>query len=172
MKINEVISPNRPTLHTPIAPSGAGKTTLLRRLQAKNPDILVFSLDLLRHEWYNPNDYATAWQASTEDRDFGKKANQRFLEMIKTGKDIYVDNTNLTPRSRGFYLQEARKRGYRTIAYLLPVDVKTLLARRATRKDKSVPEEAVLRQFAALKSPTEGEFDDIVTINGNEKQNA
>lgn len=80
MKINEVISPNRPTLHVPVAPSGAGKTTLLRRLQAKNPDIQVFSLDLLRHEWYDPKDYTAAWKASSEDKEFANKANQRFLE--------------------------------------------------------------------------------------------
>lgn len=164
MKFNEVYSPNRPTLHMPIAPSGAGKTSLLNRLQARNPNIQVFSLDLLRHEWYDPNDYAAAWKASTEDQDFANKANQRFIEMVKSGKDIYVDNTNLTPKRRRFYLDLARKHGYKTVAYLLPVDLKTLIARQATRGDKSVPEEAVRRQFMSLVTPTEGEFDEVQTI--------
>ena len=164
MKISEITSPNRPTLYMPIAPSGAGKTTLLRRLQAKNPDLLVFSLDLLRHEWYDPNDYAAAWQASDKDPEFKNKANQRFAQMIKTGKDVFVDNTNLSPKRRRYYLEQARRNGYKTVAFLLPTELETLIARQSTRGDKSVPEEAVRRQFSALKGPVEGEFDEVQTV--------
>ena len=164
MKINEVISPNRPTLHVPVAPSGAGKTTLLRHLQAKKPDIQVFSLDLLRHEWYDPNNYAAAWQASTEDKEFANKANQRFMEMVSTKKDVFVDNTNLTPKRRRFYLDQARRHGYKTVAYLLPANLDTLIARQTTRKDKNVPADAVRQQYASLQTPTSGEFDEVITV--------
>jgi len=164
MKINEVISPNRPTLYMPIAPSGAGKSTLLRGLQAKIPGIQVFSLDALRHEWYDPNDYERAWAAAAEDKEFANKANQRFAEMIKTGKDLFVDNTNLTPKRRRHYLDQARKRGYKTVAYLLPTDLQTLVARQETRDDKNVPEKAVRQQYMSMVGPKEGEFDEVQTV--------
>jgi predicted kinase len=172
MKINEVISPNRPTLHVPIAPSGAGKTTLLRRLQAQNPDIQVFSLDTLRHEWYDPNDYEKAWKAASEDPEFMNKANQRFMELIKTQKDLFIDNTNLTPKRRRFYLDYARRHGYKTVGYLLPANLETLIARQSTRTDKSVPADAVRQQYASLQPPATGEFDDVVTVGDEDKQHA
>lgn len=157
-----------PTLYMPIAPSGAGKSTLFRKLKVEHPDLQAFSLDALRHEWYDPNDYHKAWQASTEDKQFEQKANQRFLEMIKTGKDLFVDNTNLSARRRRFYLNEAKRRGYRTVAMLLPVDLKTLIARQQSRGDKTVPEKAVRQQFFSLQLPQIGEFDQIVSPNEDE----
>jgi gluconate kinase len=45
----------------------------------------------------------------------------------------------------------------------------TLIARQKTRGDKNVPEEAVRQQFRALQPPATGEFDEVVTIHGNEK---
>lgn len=167
MKISEVISPNQPTLHIPVGPSGAGKSTLYRRLQAKNPELQLFSLDSLRHEWYDPKDYEKAWKASTEDREFANKANQRFVEMIKSGKDVYVDNTNLTPKRRRFYIDHARRNGYRVVAYTLPADLETLIARQKTRGDKNVPAEAVRQQYMSMKAPTNDEVDEIIKVTGN-----
>jgi predicted kinase len=164
MKINEVIGPNRPTLHVPSAPSGAGKTTLLRRLQARNPDLQVFSLDMLRHEWYDPNDYEKAWKAASEDKEFANKANQRYIEMIKSGKDVYVDNTNLTPKRRKFYIEAARRLGYKVIGYTFDVDLDTLIARQSTRKDKTVPADAVRQQYMSLRAPTKDEVDELVKV--------
>lgn len=154
----------QPTIYFPIGVSGAGKSTYLKKLQTKIPDLQVFSLDTLRHEFYDPVDYAKAFSASTKDKEFSSRANQRFIDMIATGKSIYIDNTNLTAKRRRFYLDVARKNGYKTHAILMPVDIETLVKRQLTRGDKNVPEDAVRRQFASLQSPQEGEFDSVETV--------
>lgn len=152
-------------LHVPIGPSGAGKSTLFRELSQQDPSLQPFSLDLLRHEFYDPDDYSKAWKMSTEDKNFSHKANQRFIEMVKSGKNIFVDNTNLTPKRRRFYIDQAKRHGYKTVAHVFSnVDLDTLIKRQETRSDKTVPEEAVRRQHTAMKEPLEGEFDEVKMV--------
>lgn len=160
MRLMEIV--DQKVLHMPIGPSGAGKSTLFRELKQQDPSLQPFSLDLLRHEFYDPNDYSRAWKMSTEDKQFSNRANQRFVEMVKSGQNLFVDNTNLTPKRRKFYLQQAKKHGYKTVAHVFSnVDLDTLIQRQETRSDKTVPEEAVRRQFQAMKEPYEGEFDEV-----------
>lgn len=161
MKLDEISSP---TLHVPIGPSGSGKTTLFNKLKAQNPHLTTFSLDKLRHEWYDRDNYANAWKMSTQDPKFKSNAYNRFHEMVDTQEDIYVDHTNLSPKVRRFFLQTAKAKGYKTIAYVFNVDVDTLLARQLTRGDKNVPEDAVRQQVKAFKPPQAGEFDEVVYL--------
>lgn len=162
MKLNEIF--NQPTLFMPIGPSGAGKSTLFRKLKSENPALRSFSLDDLRHEWYDKDDYNKAWQAAANDKEFGQKANNRFIEMIKRKQDLFIDNTNLSPKRRKFYLDFARRNGYKTIGYVLDVPVETLIARQSTRTDKSVPEDAVRRQHQSMVRPRDGEFDEVIYV--------
>ena len=157
----ELTTSKQPILYVPIGPSGSGKSTLFFRLKESDPNILQFSYDILRHEWYDKNDYKKAWKASDEDPTFYSRANQSFIAMVKSGKDIYVDNTNLSPKSRRFFIDNAKKNGYTTIAYTFNVDTQTLLDRQNTRTDKKVPHNAVKQQVSALKTPTPDEFDEV-----------
>lgn len=166
MKLNEITQ--QPTLWMPIAASGSGKSTYLRKLRETNPNVLSFSFDDLRHEWYDKKNYGRAFKLSTEDKDFNKKAYDVFREMIKTRQDIFVDNTNLTAKRRKFYLDLARQHGYRTVAIEMPVpDVELLVARQKTRGDKNVKADAVRDQFARLEKPQPNEFDEIIVSNHN-----
>jgi len=157
----------RPTLWMPIAASGTGKSTYLKKLREINPNILSFSFDDLRHEWYDKEDYGRAFQLSTEDKEFNNKAYAVFRKMAKTGQDIYVDNTNLTAKRRKFYIDIAKKAGYRTVGIEMPVDAETIVARQKTRGDKNVKESAVRDQFARLERPKDGEFDEVIVSNHN-----
>jgi predicted kinase len=107
MKLFELTQ--KPTVYFPIGPSGTGKSTVYKKLKEKNPNLNVFSLDILRHKFYDKNDYAKAWKMSTEDKDFSKKANDEFFKILKQKQDLYIDNTNLTPKSRKFYITNSRK---------------------------------------------------------------
>lgn len=163
MRLNEVTE-NRPTLFVAIGPSGVGKSTLFRKLENKHPGLQAFSLDILRHKFYDPDDYKKAWEASTKDGNFRSRANQEYVDAVDQKKDLYLDNTNLTPKSRRFYIQEARRRGYKIVGITFPgVDLDTLIARQQTRGDKNVPADAVRQQWQSMKGPEAGEFDETTT---------
>jgi predicted kinase len=160
-----------PILWMPIAPSGAGKSTVYKQLLEISPATRTFSLDALRHEFYHPTDYKIAYEKAVADKSFEAKANARFHADIKKcqaeGVDLYVDNTNLSARRRRWYIDIARKLGFRVVAVMMPADLDTLLARQKTRGDKQVPEHAVRQQYYALQTPTIGEFDEIVVSDHN-----
>lgn len=156
----------QPVLHVPVGPSGSGKSTLFNKLKQETPDLVSFSWDTLRLEWYDPNDYTKAWQKASKDKGFYARALKRFLEMASHAKNIYVDNVNLTTRSRQQFLNEAKKLGYKTVAHVFDVTKETLLERQKSRSDKVVPVAAVLSQLKDLRAPVQGdgEFDQVLKV--------
>jgi predicted kinase len=157
----------RRTMVLLIAPSGAGKSTYLNKLLTENPATNVFSLDRLRHEFYDANDYAKAYQASVDDKSFEARANAVFHKMSKDTKDLVVDNTNLSAKRRRFYIDVARRQDFRTVAVIMPTTPQVLLARQRTRGDKRVPDSAVLQHYSSVQMPMYGEFEEIVVLTHN-----
>lgn len=167
MKLSELNM--HPTIWIPIGASGSGKSTFLKKLRTENPDRQIdsFSFDDLRHQWYDQENYARAFRLSTEDKEFNNKAYAVFRQMIKSGNDIYVDNTNLTVKRRKFYIDIARRAGYRVVGIEMPVDLETIIARQQTRGDKNVKADAVRDQYDRLERPAAGEFDRVIVSNHN-----
>lgn len=158
----------RPVCYIPIAPSGAGKSTYLKNLEAERGEVTVYSLDRLRHEFYDMKDYAKAYEGSVNDKSFESRATARFHATLKERPaTLYLDNTNLSAKRRKFYVQAARKAGYKVVAVLMPVKLDTLLERQKTRGDKVVPDSAVKQQYKSLQMPLKGEFDEIVVSSHN-----
>lgn len=157
---------NSPIMFVAIGASGSGKSSLLKKMQTANPSLNVFSLDLMRHELYG-DDYSLAFLKSTKDKHFRSTCNNRYRDLLREGKDLFLDNTNISRKNRRFYLTEARNRGYYLVAVLLPVDVKTVRDRQKTRADKEVPVEAVDRQYYGLQLPQILEFDDVQVFSSN-----
>ena len=154
-----------PVLVMPIGASGCGKSTY--RASDMCPDeAIAYSWDDLRVEWYSA-DYDEAYTLSCEDKQFISKAHARFVEHVKTGQDIYVDNTNISARRRRFFITEARRRGYYVAAVLFPISIDTLMDRQGTRTDKVVPPHAVSQHFHSIQLPQYGEFDEVVVYPGN-----
>lgn len=150
-------------LYMPIGPSGSGKSTKFNQLKQVDPALRHYSYDQLRLDWYGgeAQDYAVAWKAASADPEFNRKAKDVFVSMVLNGDDIYVDNTNLTPKSRRFFITTAKQHGYTTIALVFNVGTDELIARQKTRTDKTVPDAAVQQQASVLKGPADGEFDTV-----------
>ncbi len=155
----------RPVLYLPIGSSGCGKSTYRAALATNDPQyrVRMFSWDDLRQEFYG-DDYAEAYRCSIEDDQFMSKANARFIDLVKQGKPIYVDNTNLTRKRRNFYITEARRRGYFVVAVIFPIALQTVLDRQFTRPDKNVPASAVRQHYMNIQLPSMSEVDNIITI--------
>lgn len=157
-----VSTATRPSLILLVGPSGAGKSTAVRLYT----DFVCqyYSLDQLRLDWYS-DDYEEAFKQSCEDKQFNDKANKTYIEMVRDcasqNKNLIVDNTNGSRRKRRFYIQEARKKGFGVRIVIMPVAYNQLIERQTSRTDKTVPPEAVRRQFMSLNYPEYGEADTI-----------
>lgn len=170
----------KPIVIMPIAPSGAGKSTLYHVLFTQHEGLVNFSWDDLRLEWYidaeealtkDPIEvYRLAYERQIQDKDFNQKANQSFINIVKQGFNIFVDNINLSKKRRRFFTEEARRHGYKLKAVLLPIDVDTVVNRQMIRPDKSVPNEAVRRHYYSLQLPSYGEFDEIDVYDANMRE--
>lgn len=168
------VAENTLFLYMPIGVSGCGKSTFLNSAKMNSilstdgvDELLYFSMDVLRHEWYDVDDYTNAFKLSCEDKEFKNKVNNVFVDMIKTGKSIYADNINISKKRRAQYIDLARKHGYKITAILIPVDLQTVLDRQSSRIDKSVPLDAVKQQYMQLSSPSLGEVDTIIVVSSN-----
>ena len=160
---------DQPALIMPIAPSGSGKSTFVRdKANVINNDrpFVHYSWDDLRHKWYG-DDYVEAFRLSCEDKEFKRKVQAEFNTLIKARSDVLVDNINTSKKSRRFFLTEAKRHGYYTIAVLLPCDVQNLVCRQQTRDDKTVPADVVRRQYMSMQYPSYGEFDEIRIMDSN-----
>lgn len=151
-----------PILYMPIGPSGSGKSTLYKKIQAEAPEIKSFSFDVLRHTWYDLNDYDLAYKASVADPAFFPRAQAIFCKMLLSSSDIYLDATSLNPSRRHFFIKNAKERGYLIVGFLFSTKLETLIARQATRVDKCLVEEEVRKQYLLLKSPEANEGFDLV----------
>jgi predicted kinase len=82
---------------------------------------------------------------------------------LESGQRFVVDNTNATPADRARYVQPARAAGFRTIAYLVEIDVAEALARNAQRPDgRRVHAAGLVGTGRRLQRPTPEEgFDEL-----------
>lgn len=159
----EVVSDDAPVLYMAIGPSGSGKSTFSKKLN----NIDTFSWDDLRLEWYKADTYAEAFKVACADSEFMSKANTLFIQMVKGGKDLYVDNTNLSAKRRRFFIDVARRNGYKIVGVTFPITLAAVVSRQSTRDDKMVPYNTVRNQFMCVQQPQYGEVDQVVVCGSN-----
>ena len=167
----DITKRNLPEVIIPIAASGSGKSSLFNFLQeSSNGHILHHSMDSIRAELYG-DDPAVAFRKSVEDSNFQSVVQQDFIEKLKTGKSVYVDNTNISRKRRRFYVDQANRNDYDVVAILLPATMADLMKRQRTRPDKFIPYGSVMSQYLNMSYPTLGlEFDGISFANISDMQ--
>lgn len=167
----DAVADDAPKMFVMIGTSGSGKSTLINWIKQSYPDIGVFSLDELRHQFYNDSrdhaGYRDAFEQSVNDKTFNGRADSAFSTIVRERKHIVIDNVNAGAKRRGNYVTQGRRNGYNVVAVTMPVSLQMVLDRQSTRTDKSVPDEAVRRQYASIQQPSIGEFDAIVVSSHN-----
>ena len=107
--------------------------------------------------------YTEAWNEMDYDKDIKAKSIQQFNKAVKDGKNIVIDNTNMTKKSRQYYLDNIPK-NYKKIAIMFKIPEKELkkrLDKRGKETGKVIPWEAIENMKAKYEPPTKGEFDEI-----------
>ena len=107
--------------------------------------------------------YTEAWKEMDYDKDIKAKSMKQFSAAIKAGKNIVIDNTNMTKKSRQWYLDNTPK-NYKKIALVFEVPEKVLLKRLKERGEKTgkvIPLDAIENMKAKYEPPKKGEFDEI-----------
>lgn len=142
-----------------VGASGSGKTSC--SIVWNN----VHSMDSLRLDWYGNeqrDNYAEAFAAACQDLKFSAKVLQHFTNMVRSSDgSVIVDNTNTTKKSRAVYVRVAKDNGRPVVGVVFHNSIKTLLERRISRTDKTIPEDAVLRQYMLTSVPLLGEVDEV-----------
>lgn len=149
-----------------IGAPGSGKSTF-RNKQFQDTDHTVVSMDDLRMEWYDKNDYETAFAKASKDSSFNAKVDKFYIETLRENDMVVLDNTNTAAKARKRWIAPAKARDFKVIGVLFPVALQTILDRQKTREDKTIPDHVVRNMYERMSLPMYGEFDDVIVYDGN-----
>ena len=139
-----------------VAPTGAGKSTYMKN---NLNDYAAHSMDQLRLDWYDSNDYTAAFKMSCADNNFNNKAMKHFVELVKEHDKVVVDNTNIKPKNRKKYLKNT---SHHKVAVVFLTTYDTNYQRLLQRTDKYIPMDVLDRMYWSLILPSIGEVDEII----------
>ena len=156
-------------VYFPIAASASGKSTICETMIANDGEFLKTRYDSLRKELYSENGKYDYWQCiecSINDPKWESKAEEIYLSMLQTGKNILFDNCNVMYNDRKYQIKLAREYGYEVIALTIPIDLATLKYRQDHRRTKLTPWTVSENQYFELQQPccSIDEFDYIFPL--------
>ena len=128
---------------------GAGKSTFLKNRIKKDTSVVI-SRDVIRFSIVKPDeDYFSHEDEVLEI--FWKQIN----EAIADGKDVFVDQTSLTPRARKWLLQHVEGYEHANLIWI-DEDIETCLERNEERRGTRsyVPRSVVRRMFYQFIEPS------------------
>jgi predicted kinase len=142
-------------LHIFVGLPGSGKSTKAKEMVKQNGNTILLSTDAIRAELGDVND-------QSKNNEVYEIYYKRAEEALKEGKDVILDATNTTVKSRRVAVERLRKYVTRIVAHYFNVDYEVCLYRNNTR-DRVVPYDVIKRMYKALQIPTWSEgFDNIV----------
>lgn len=158
-----------PTLFVLVGPPGCGKTTWRTEHRELTPslDSFVISQDDLIDAWAGTQGmtYSEAFSIAPL-KDFERIVQEQFEEAVKARRNIILDRTNMTAKSRRKFLSKL-PRGYQTTAILFEVDRVVLddrLHKRGQATGKWIPRNVVDSMIRSFQAPTLEEFDCVVVV--------
>lgn len=127
---------------------GSGKSTFLKN-KIKKDNTAIISRDEIRFSLLKPGEEYFAHEEEVTEM-FWEQIN----EALATGKDVFADQTSLTPRSRKWLIQHVE--GYDNVNLIwIDEDLHTCLERNEMRKGTRayVPREQVRRMYSQFVKP-------------------
>ena len=99
-------------------------------------------------------------------RDKQARQDAAIRRALSSGRDVIVDNTNVTPADRAAIIAIARELGARVVGYYLEASTREAVARNERREGRGkVPKVAIFTCAKKLVPPSLGEgFDELHTL--------
>jgi predicted kinase len=150
---------------------GAGKSTYMDEHRTLD-NCSVFSLDICRLSFLGKvipeNEQKSAYhqafeKANTHKKEFDDFTNAAWKQALKADT-VFVDNTNLTTKSRARWIQDARAKGFKIVIVSIMVPLQVAIDRQSTRSDKYVPEQVIRDMYMRMQEPTVDEYDSLVNV--------
>ena len=150
--------------------SGSGKSTITASLASKHPGcrIGIFSLDQCRLDLLAQEStdqvalYSQAFNfANDNKKEFDMLVTAEWNAILQASDIVFVDNTNLSRKSRARWIAEARHKGFNIIAVEVMVPIEVAVARQSTRGDKNVAANIVRDMYMRMqevKAPEEADY--------------
>lgn len=154
-----------PTCYILIGPPASGKSTYREELLTQNPDLVIISSDDLIEDFARENQmtYSEAFH-QVDMKAVDRMVRERFLRAISEGRDVLVDRTNMTVKSRNRFLSQLPKHYTRVgVVFEVPRDVlDARIAARAAATGKNIPASVVDHMISTYQEPTASEFSTVI----------
>ena len=148
---------------------GSGKSTYIQKLKSQNPqrNYVVLSTDDIIELWGQEQglNYSQAF-AKFPFKQVERQFYRNFDQAIKDRKDVILDQTNLTVKSRARKLDKIPS-DYEKVGVVFDVDLDEIhqrLVRRVHETGKDIPDHVVQNMIGSFQPPSKQEFDKIVKI--------
>jgi predicted kinase len=165
-----------------IGVSGSGKSSVIQEIKKgalPGMRVVVFSLDDCRLSFLAervgtealPEDvkefYRVAFDfANANAKDFDAFVDKTWIEAL-TADIVFIDNTNLTRKSRARWISDARAKKFEIHAIQMVTPLKTVIDRQKSRHNKSVPESVIHDMYARQQEVLLGsEADCLFVVDG------
>lgn len=148
-------------LYILIGVPGVGKSTIANKL--KNKNTIHLSSDNIREEYIeNIEDY------QKHNAKVFEIMNNKTFELLKEGKNVIYDATNLSRKKRKNLYNQAKKHDTEVIAYCILKPLKTVLKQNNQRTDwKRVPENIIKEKYLSFNPPRINLDCDKILIDGH-----
>jgi len=140
----------------------AGKSTW-RSTRTYTPEFapIVISRDDILMEYSNGKSYSETWKSLTESeqKEIDIKIKNKFRDAVSNGKNILIDMTNLSKKSRKKWLKSYNLDKYLKKAVIFPEDAVTCNNRNSD--EKHIPIQVLENMEKSFVVPLYDEFDEI-----------
>lgn len=166
--------PDEPTVNVLVGLPCAGKSTEIAKLKKANPEIVVISKDdviMEMGEVLGHTSYTDVYKKLTdaEHKEAYSETIRRFQEAVKDRKDIVIDMTNMSKKSRNKWASNLKKYNKKATVFLAGQSLlftRNLL--RSQNDGKFIPAGVYSNMMKTFMVPTLYEFDEVAFVHQDE----